>query len=187
MSLILASNSPRRRELLAAAGIDFTVECAEVEELVSAADPRSLPERNAELKAAAVADRHPQALVLGADTVILHRNRIIGKPASPDEALAILLELSGHTHEVITAVALIRQSPPLHLLRSEITRLTFKPFDEATARRYLELVHVLDKAGAYALQEHGEMLVDSVEGESDNVVGLPLRAVRELLIQAGVE
>ena len=181
MALILASESPRRRALLAAAGVDFTVEVARVAELSDDTQPHRLPERNAELKAAAVAAKHPRAAVLGADTVILFEDRIIGKPADPDEALTTLLALAGKTHEVVTGVALIRLESPLRRVWSETTRVRFKPFDETVARRYLDLVDVLDKAGAYALQEHGEMLIESVDGDTDNVIGLPTARVVEML------
>ena len=186
MALILASESPRRRALLAASGVGFTAESACVAELADDVQPRRLPERNAELKASAVAAKHPGAAVLGADTVILFDNRIIGKPADLNEALTTLLELAGKTHEVITGVALIRIAPPLRRVWSETTRVRFKPFDETVARRYLDLVDVLDKAGAYALQEHGDMLIESVCGDADNVVGLPTARVVKMLEDEGL-
>ena len=172
--LILASGSPRRRELLGQLGIPFSIEPADAGEVASLPDPRQVPLYNAELKAAAVAAKHPNDPVLGADTVILFDGRVIGKPRDEADALAILMELSGRTHEVVTGLALLRREPELRRVWSETTRVTFLPFDVETARRYLALVPVLDKAGAYAVQEHGELLVASIDGDLDNVIGLPL-------------
>lgn len=173
-ALILASASPRRRELLATHGVAFSVEEAAVEEAVSAAEPRKLPEENARLKAEAVAARHPAALVIGADTVVLFRGRIIGKPRDLADAARILRELAGHEHEVVTGVALIGLAAGVRDSFSASTRIRFKPFGEETVRAYLARVPVLDKAGAYALQEHGELLVEAVEGDPDNAIGLPV-------------
>ena len=106
--LILASNSPRRRELLLSLGIPFAVEAADIEEIESLDDPREVPLRNAERKAAAVAARHPHDPVLGADTVIVFRDAVIGKPRDEADALRILLSLAGKTHEVVTGLALLR-------------------------------------------------------------------------------
>lgn len=171
---MLASNSPRRRELLRRLGIPFVIESADVGEVTSLPDPRQVPLFNAELKAAAVAANHPNDPVLGADTVIVFEGRVIGKPRDEADALAILMALSGRTHEVVTGLALLRRVPEFRRVWSETTRVTFLPFDVETAKRYLSQVSVLDKAGAYAIQEHGELLVASVEGDLDNVIGLPL-------------
>lgn len=180
-SILLASESPRRRELLGRLGIDFKVETAPVEELTAAADPRSVPLLNAAAKAAAVAARHPAAAVIGADTVICFDDRIIGKPCDLKEARHTLLELSGATHEVITGVALICRNRGLEKVWSEISRVTFKPLSPERVDEYLRLVHVLDKAGSYALQEHGDLIIDRVEGDPDNIVGLPLGRLRREL------
>ncbi len=179
--LILASESPRRQQLLRTLGVPFEIESAAVEEIAALSNPREVPLRNAERKAGAVAARHPEDIVLGADTVIISGDRVIGKPRDDDDALAILLSLSGKTHEVITGLALIRQTPPALRSWIETTLVTFKSFDEATARHYLSLVTVLDKAGAYAIQEHGELIVDSINGSHENVVGLPLLRLKEEL------
>ncbi len=182
MPLVLASESPRRRELLAKLGIRFRVRTAAVREFVSGELPAGeLPLRNAELKALATARLEPESLVLGADTVIVSAGAAVGKPRDIDDARRILKNLSGGTHQVITAVALIRLSDDVRRIWSESTAVTFKPFDDATIEAYLARVNVLDKAGAYALQEYPEMLVESVSGDVDNVVGLPLSGVsREL-------
>jgi len=182
MRLILASASPRRRELLARGGFAFTAATAAVAELTALPDPRRLPEANAKLKARAVAATCPDALVIGADTLVLCDGETLGKPADRAAAAAMLRWLSGRTHEVITGVALI--GPGVSESWSEVSRVTFRPLTDAVIAAYLEAVPVLDKAGAYAIQEHGEMLVAGFTGELENIIGLPLfrltRRLREL-------
>ncbi len=173
MPLILGSSSPRRRELLAGRGVLFTVETSGVEELSAGAPAASLPALNAALKAADIARRHPGSLVIGADTLIVFEGRVIGKPRDREDALSILTALAGKEHEVITGVSLRRIGPPVDEVFSVSTRVRFKPFTRETARSYIGKVDVLDKAGAYAIQESGGDLVESIEGPLDNVVGLP--------------
>lgn len=181
--LILASDSPRRRELLASIGVPFVVKSAKVEELQFLDDPREVPLRNAERKASAVAVRHPRELVLGADTVIVFRGTVIGKPRDEADALRILLSLSGNTHEVISGIALLRCADNLRSVWRETTRVTFKPFGRETATAYLSRVSVLDKAGAYAIQESGELLIEAVDGSVENVIGLPLERLQKELMR----
>lgn len=181
MRLFLASESPRRRELLARLGFPFEVENSRAEEISTAADPRLVPLLNAERKAAAVAARHPDALVLGADTVILHRGRIIGKPRDPADAAVILHALSGDRHEVITGLALLCVEKQLREVWEETTAVQFRPLSDETISSYLCRVNVLDKAGAYAIQEYGDELVEHLDGEFENVIGLPLRRLADRL------
>ncbi len=171
--LILGSSSPRRRELLAGRGVSFRVEASQVEELKTAEPAEELPKLNAALKAADLAARFPDELVIGADTVILFEGRVIGKPRDRTEALAILNALSGRVHQVVTGVALRRIDPPVDEVFAVSTRVRFKPYSPDVAARYLDKVDVLDKAGAYAIQEHGDDLVEAIEGPLDNVIGLP--------------
>ena len=172
-SLILGSSSPRRRELLAGRGVCFRVEASQVEELKTAEPAAKLPELNAALMAADLAVRFPDELVIGADTVILFDGQVIGKPRDREEALAILTALSGRVHQVVTGVALRRIDPPVDEVFAVSTQVRFKPYSPKVAARYLEKVDVLDKAGAYAIQEHGGDLVEAIEGPLDNVIGLP--------------
>ncbi len=183
LKLILASASPRRRELLAQLGFPFTVETVPVEELTQAQcpDPESVPLCNARLKAEAAATLHPEALVLGADTVIVYRGRVIGKPADPADARAILSELAGDSHEVVTGISLI--GPGIARNFTVKTAVRFRPYGPETIERYLQLVSVLDKAGAYAIQEHGELLVEGVSGSESNIVGLPLEKLAKELAE----
>ena len=174
--LVLASRSPRRRELLAAAGLTgFEVVSSDAEEISDASlglGPLVL--WNARAKATDVARRHPQSVVLGADTLVWLDGAALGKPQSPEAAREMLARLSGRVHEVCTGVHLVRLEPHLQIEFHETTRVRFRPLAPETIEAYLAKVDTLDKAGAYALQEHGEMLVESVEGSRSNVVGLPV-------------
>ncbi len=174
-ALVLASASPRRRELLRRAGIAFAVQSASSAEIH---DERlglaGLVTANARAKAMSVAAGHPLSIVLGADTLISLDGRLLGKPAGLDDARRMLRAMSGKTHEVATGVHLVRMEPRRHVEFHEITRVRFRALDETTIGDYLARVDVTDKAGAYALQESGEILVEAVEGSQSNVVGLPL-------------
>ena len=185
--LILASASPRRRELLARLGVPFEVVVALVTEHEDpAADPRVMVAHNAALKAGWVAVRQPNAFVLGADTTVFLDGQALNKPRDPAEARAMLRRLAGRTHTVFTGMALRRQSAGLRLDAGVASEVTFKPLDETAIESYLARVHVLDKAGAYAIQEHGELLIAGWEGSFTNIVGLPLEATKQILTQAGL-
>lgn len=179
---VLASASPRRRELLAGLGIPFRVETADVRE-ITAADAEETVRRNAGLKASAVARSFPESLVIGADTVVECGGRIFGKPSDSAEAAAMLRSLSGREHRVLTGVSLCLKQNGLSLTFAEITHVVFKTLPEAVIRQYMELVPVLDKAGAYAVQEHGELLLERLDGSLSNVIGLPLERLREVLLK----
>lgn len=173
--LVLASASPRRRELLQAAGLEFVAAAAQGPELH---DPSlglaELVTANARAKALEVAPRHPRSVVLGADTLVWLGGRALGKPAGLEEARCMLRSLSGRVHEVATGVHLLQLEPRRHAGFHEITRVRFRVLGENIIEEYLSSVDVLDKAGAYALQERGELLVEAVEGSRSNVVGLPV-------------
>lgn len=184
--LILASASPRRRELLATLGLPFQVVVPDVAEDAAGIYPPQVPLAHAEAKAVAVADAWTQALVLGADTDILFRGEILGKPPTPDAAVAMLLRLAGHEHEVVTGVCLLARSRHLRCRFAVTSRVRFRAFNEATARAYVARVHTLDKAGAYALQEDDGDLVAVVDGSPSNVVGLPLETLATALQACGL-
>ena len=181
--LILASASPRRRELLSRCGVPFRVHAVQTEELHDGASPFVLLARNAACKAAAAAADYPQDTVIGADTGIVLDNQLIGKPADLEDAKRILRQLSGRTHEVCTSVSLRGAVQDDFAVTTEVT---FKELSEETIQAYLDAVPVLDKAGAYALQDHGDMIIASVEGDADNVVGLPCRELLKHLQQEHV-
>lgn len=178
--VILASQSPRRRALLAKAGISFSVVVRDTEELKEAAmAPQELCLHNATAKAEAVFREYPDSTVLGADTLVFLDGTPLGKPEDEEEARAMLRMLSGRTHHVCTAVSI--QSPLGMKDLAVVTEVTFRKLQEKDIRRYMELVDVMDKAGAYAFQEHGEMIISSVRGDTDNVIGLPVKDVMERL------
>jgi len=182
--LILASASPRRRELLSELGIPFEVVTAEVPELDAISSPQlnsvELARENARRKAAAVAKLRPGRWVLGADTVVALEGRLFGKPASMEEAREFLQALSGHTHEVITACALLAPDGAEELFH-EVSGVTFRDLSGEVIERYLAEVNVLDKAGGYALQERGEWIVARVESSRTNVIGLPTERLTGVL------
>lgn len=184
--LILASASPRRKELLASLGVAFEVIPAEVTEHEAAdADPREMVKHNAALKADWVAGRHPDATVIGADTTVFIDRTVLNKPRDGAEAQAMLRMLRGRTHTVFTGLAVRRQRDGLKLDQGVASEVTFKAFDDTTIELYLNRVHTLDKAGGYAIQEHGDLIVASFTGSLTNIVGLPLEEMKQLLTRAG--
>jgi septum formation protein len=180
--LILASASPRRRELLAQLGIPFDVVVAEVTEHEDpATDPRVMVAHNAALKADWVAERHPDALVLGADTTVFLDGSAINKPRDLDEARSMLRLLSGRVHTVFTGVALRRRSTGVKIDRGVSSEVEFKPFGQEVIEEYLRLVNTLDKAGAYSIQDRTEMIVAGYRGSFSNIMGLPMEETKQIL------
>jgi septum formation protein len=180
--VILASQSPRRRLLLREILPDFGVVDSFATELDDASlGPRRLCELNAERKAWLVAERYPDHLVLGADTLVFLHGEPLGKPPDLAAARLMLGRLAGQIHEVITGVALVHRSGARVHLFSEVTRVKFRPLTPDDIEAYLQRVPVLDKAGGYAVQEEGHRIVESIEGSFSNVVGLPVEAVRAAL------
>lgn len=174
--MVLASASPRRRELLQAAGLEFLADPAQGPEVHDPAlGLAALVTANARAKALEVAARHPQAVVVGADTLVWSEGRALGKPEDAAAARDMLRSLAGRVHEVATGVHLVRLDPRQQVEFHEVTRVRFRDYDESVIEEYLATVEVSDKAGAYALQDRGELLVESVEGSRSNVVGLPVR------------
>ncbi len=185
--LILASASPRRRELLAELGVSFDVITAQVTEHEDpTTDPRVMVAHNAALKADWVAARHPEAFVLGADTTVFIDGHALNKPQDGAEARAMLRRLSGRTHTVFTGIALRRLADGLRIDTGEASEVTFKNIDEATIEAYLAKVHTLDKAGGYAIQEQPELIIASRTGSLTNIVGLPVETVKQILTQCGL-
>jgi septum formation protein len=188
--LILASNSPRRRELLARLGLPFEVvpaDLSESEEAGRQADPAQTAEALALAKAEAVASAHPDSLVLGADTIVCLEERLFGKPADAAEACQMLEALSGRTHQVVTGVALVCASRGFRATAHETTSVTFRRLSSGEIASYASGGEPYDKAGAYAVQGKASLFVEQVEGDYDNVVGLPLKTVARLLEAAGME
>jgi septum formation protein len=185
--LILASASPRRRELLARLGVAFTVEVAAVTEFEDpTADPRQLVTHNAALKADWVAARHPAALVLGADTTVFLEGTVLNKPVDAADARAMLRRLSGRTHTVFTGLAVRRVADGLRRSAEATSEVTFRTLDEATIEAYLAEVPTLDKAGGYSIQDRGDLVVAGYQGSYTNIMGLPLESTKQILTQCGL-
>jgi septum formation protein len=185
--LILASASPRRKYLLEQAGLRFEVIPGEVDETGMTADSPSEHVRLlAEAKAAEIARRHPQAWVIGADTVVVIDGRILGKPAGMDQARRMLNRLSGQRHQVHTGYAVYNLARSRRLSATVTTEVEFKALSGAEIDWYLQTGEPFDKAGAYAIQGIGTFLVRRINGSYTNVVGLPVCEVVELLIREGV-
>jgi septum formation protein len=180
--LILASASPRRRELLAQLGIPFDVVVAEVTEHEDpATDPRVMVAHNAALKADWVAARHPDAVVVGADTTVFLDGLAINKPRDLDESRSMLRRLSGREHTVCTGVAVRRRSTGLRIDEGVASQVVFKPFGDAVIEDYIRLVNTLDKAGAYSIQDQTELIIAGYTGSFTNIMGLPMEATKQIL------
>ena len=176
--LILASASPRRRELLREHGYTFSVEPADVEESAPVhLTPGEIVLRNARAKARAVARKHPEALVLGVDTEVIFAGEVFGKPADFEAAFAMVKRLNGRTHEVCSGVWLIHAATGRERGFIEMARVHFHRRTEAQLRAYHARIGPLDKAGAYAAQEDRGELIARVEGSFTNVIGLPMEAL----------
>ncbi len=176
---ILASASPRRAELLRQLDLEFQVVPSEAVEIFDEQlSPLEICQLNAHRKARAIAKKIPDALVLGADTLVFLERDIFGKPRDLADAQRMLARLQGRTHQVVTGVSLIHLRARRERIFAVSTDVTFRPFDEMEIRDYLSKINSLDKAGAYAIQEHGELLVEKISGSYTNVVGLPLEKLR---------
>ena len=175
MKLVLASGSPRRKDLLNEAGLEFEIQPADVDEIEDwSLGIDELVSQNASLKAEAVAAERPEAVVLGADTLVALDDQPLGKPSDLDHAFEMLKSLIGKTHVVCTGVCLTRREPALRLEFIERTFVTFRTLTDPQIREYLGSIEPLDKAGSYAAQDHGDFIIEKTEGSWTNVVGLPM-------------
>ena len=188
MKLILASASPRRRELLTQVGVSFVIEVSDVEEVLDdTLSPELQVQSLALQKAQAVAAQHKDGLVLGADTVVVDAGSLLGKPQNTEEAAEMLRSLSGKWHQVMTAVALVDANDTKHEWTSvEITNVKFRDLTEDDIAAYMATGESMDKAGAYGIQGYGALLVERIEGCYNNVVGLPLQLVAKGLRNWGI-
>ena len=187
MSVILASTSPRRRELLALLGIAFEVVPPTAEEIPSPGlSPRDQAKQFALDKALSIARRYPDDLVLGSDTVIEIDGTLVGKPRDLHDANTMLRQLRGRSHHVHTGIALIHQAAHVTLVQVETALVRMTPFTDHELERYLETGESLGKAGAYSIQGEGARFIEKIEGDYPTIVGLPLRQTAGLLEQQGV-
>lgn len=188
MELILASASPRRRELLSRLGLEFTVHAAQADEtLLPGLSPREQVVRLSKIKAQAVRDsleQRPGQVIISADTVVVLDGAILGKPQDEAQAAEMLAALSGREHLVLTGVTVLCDAGPQHLC--EETQVFFRPLTQAEITAYIRTGEPMDKAGAYGIQGYGALFVEKLIGDYYNVMGLPLCALGPLLRRAGI-
>ena len=177
--LILASGSPRRKEILETMGIAYTIDVSEVDESCVASPAEMVMELSCR-KATAVADRHQDAFVLAADTLVFG-DEVLGKPKSPEHAKQMLKKLSGNWHSVYTGLTLIDTVSNTCICRADQTRVHFVEMSDADIEAYVATKEPLDKAGSYGIQGMGGMFIDRIEGSYSNVVGLPMALLRSML------
>jgi len=185
--LVLVSTSPRRHSLLREAGIPFEAVAPRdvAEDFPPGEPPRETVTRHARAKARSVAAAHPGRLLLGADTVVVLEGVVFGKPDDEDEARAMLAFLQGRTHTVFTGLAVVDAASGRELADAEATDVTMRPLTQEEINAYVDTGEPLDKAGAYAIQGRGAFLVERVDGDYFNVVGLPLYRLSKMLASFG--
>lgn len=178
-TLILASASPRRAELLRQMAVPFTVVRTQIPEVAPEhLSPVETAEINAYRKARATAKHHPDSPVLGADTIVCLGTEVFGKPVDAADAERMLAKLQGRTHLVVTGVCLLRLRPYRQRLFAVSTSVTFRKLHLGQIRRYLSKIFPFDKAGSYAIQEEGDLIAKGIKGSFSNVVGLPVERLR---------
>ena len=188
MKFILASSSPRRRELLAAIGLDFEVMPSHIPEVP---DPQEAPEeyvaRLSREKAETIAERHPSRWIIAADTTVLLGDQLLEKPADPADAVRMLMQIAGQTHVVYTGVTLRNAAAGWSETRVAESEVRMLPLARNEIEWYVATGEPLDKAGAYAVQGIGAMFIESIHGSYTNVVGLPLAMLYQMLRKAGID
>lgn len=184
----LASASPRRAELMRRMGLRFEIRPTHVEEDDSgSAGPEEMVMQNAKLKASTLSDLEPDALVLGSDTTVALGEQVLSKPTDMEDARCMLQMLSGRTHAVYTAVALYWKLGSLAHVFFECSQVRFLELDDARINHYFQLVDPLDKAGAYGIQVGRELIIESVEGSVENVMGLPIQRLALTMKELGFD
>lgn len=186
MTLVLASASPRRRDLLAALGVEFEIDPADIDESSTEHDPRRLAESLALAKARALAERRPTDVVIGSDTVVALDGRLLGKPADVADARAMLDSLRDRTHEVMTGIAVVAPGGIERVTHSR-TAVVMRAYEDTERDEFIARGEPFDKAGGYAIQNVAFHPVTSIEGCECGVMGLPLWTLRRLLHEVGVE
>lgn len=181
LPLVLASGSPRRKEILDLMGLSYTIDISDVDETFCG-EPEKMVLELSLRKAEAVAKKHQNALILAADTIVF-KDRVLGKPHSCEEARQMLLSLSGEWHSVYTGLTLINTATGSVLQKADETRVHFVDLSEPEIDAYITTTEPMDKAGSYAIQGTGGMFIDRIEGSYSNVVGLPMTLLRDMLYQ----
>jgi septum formation protein len=186
--IILASASPRRKDLLNIIGLDFIVDVSEVDETVP---ERISPDETVRVlsckKARAVAERHEEGLIIGADTIVVLGNEVLGKPENKHDAFTMLNKLQGKVHQVYSGVTVMDASTKEYDISYQVTNVEFKPMTGDEILRYIATGEPKGKAGAYAIQGYGATMVKRIEGDYFNVVGLPLFLLSEMLAKFNIK
>lgn len=182
MNYILASNSPRRKELMGLICETFDTQAADIEEIVpKGIDIYSAPEYLAKKKALYVFEKNPESIVIGADTAVLYGGEMLGKPKDESDAYSMISKLSGKTHEVVTGCAVFGAEK--HTSFSCVTKVTFFKLSDSEIYRYIKTGEPMDKAGAYGIQGRGALFVKEISGDYFNVVGLPVSLLARRLLK----
>lgn len=182
MKVILASASPRRKEILQNTKLNFDIQKSDIEEVILENEsPEDMVVRLAYEKAYDVAQKNKDKLVIGADTIVALDNEVLGKPKDKEEAYQMIKKLSNKTHKVITGISLINISHGMVVNDYVVSLVTFKDLSEDSIKDYINTNESLDKAGAYGIQGYGVLLVDNIQGDYFNIVGLPISKLSDLL------
>lgn len=182
MDIILASKSPRRREILENTKVRFSIKESQIEEIIKDNEtPKETVMRLAYEKALDVANNNKESLVIGADTIVVIDDQILGKPKNEEEAYNMIKLLSGKTHYVITGFALINLTLNKRVIDCEVSQVTFKELSDECIKDYINTKESLDKAGAYGIQGYGGLLVKNIQGDYFNIVGLPISKISDCL------
>jgi septum formation protein len=185
--IILASGSPRRRELLTQIGIEFEIVKAESEEIITTSVPAEAVKELSMQKAAEVAGKCDGTIVIGADTVVAIDGQILGKPKDREDAVRMLRMLQGRSHEVLTGVSVILKELQKSICFAEVTKVHVFPMTEEQIEAYVNSKEPMDKAGAYGIQGGFAAYVSGIEGDYNNVVGLPVGRLYQEVLAAGVD
>lgn len=186
--IILASQSPRRKKLLNQIGLNFEIRASKYEEdMTVKKDPQELVQFLALNKAKDVAQYYQDAIVIGADTIVVYKNKVIGKPKNVEEARKTLRNLSGQKHEVITGFAVIDISKNEIINDFGLAQVQFRKLDQKEIEDYIQTGEPLDKAGSYGIQSKGAVLIDKIEGDYFSVVGLPIAKIYMALKELGIK
>jgi len=182
MNIILASGSPRRREILANTNVKFTVITSDIDEKIfEDEEPTQLVLRLAFEKCMGVALKNPNDLVIGADTIVVLDNKILGKPKDEEEAFDMLSKLSNREHQVITGISIVNLANEKKLVDYAISNVKFKKLTDQDIKDYISTKECLDKAGSYGIQGYGALLVEEIKGDYFNIVGLPISKLSDIL------
>lgn len=182
MNIILASKSPRRKEILENTKVRFSIKESQINEVIKSKEsPKETVKRLAYEKALDVAKKHTDSLVIGADTIVVIDNKILGKPKDEKDAFNMIKLLSGKTHYVITGFALVNLSLNKEIVDCEVSEVTFKELSDECIKDYIKTKESLDKAGAYGIQGYGGLLVKNIQGDYFNIVGLPISKISDCL------